>query len=137
MAVVKAWEDRRPRSPGFVAAARGAGLGLSVSSRLKQDRTLRNDKWKHCVVGAKVAANADTATAELAAWFKEYQDLTDGSSSTSFDEDDYAATMDGARLAVMAEACKDCSSACEARWGDRRRPWSGARPPLLEEASQQ
>lgn len=89
------------------------------------------------MVGAKVAANADTATAELAAWFKEYQDLTDGSSSTSFDEDDYAATMDGARLAVMAEACEDCSNTCEARWGDRRRPWSGARSPLLEEASQQ
>ena len=122
---VEEWEARSPEVPGLADAARGAAVGLGVLERLNQDEAVRNDKWKHCVVGFEIALATNLATAEYAGWLKEHQDLTDGDPTTSFDEDDYAATVDVARQAAADRRCEGCRDVCEQRWGDRHQPWSG------------
>ena len=125
---VAEWEERRPESPGILDRVRGALVGLRVSTRLNQDAEIRNDKWKHCVIGSEIALAINLSTAEFAAWSKEFQDLTDGRPGTSFEEEDYEATVDGARQAIEEDGCKECLAVCEERWGDRRKPWDGTMP---------
>ena len=125
---LKAWEAIRPSSPGLMASVQGAIVGLQASQRLDRDRSIRNDKWVHCVLGAVIASATDLTTATYAAWLKEYQDLTDGRRNTGFDEIDAEATVDGARQATNL-GCMDCSSVCEQRWGDRLKAWDRTIPP--------
>ena len=126
--IVKEWDDRRPQSPGLTAALRGALVGLQSSERLNRDAKTSNDKWKHCVVGFEIALAVGLPVAVYAAWSKEHQDLTDGRPDTSFDEEDYEATVDGARQADRPQASEERESICEERWGDRSAPWDGVRP---------
>ncbi len=125
---LKEWEAIRPSSPGPLASAQGAIIGLQASQRLDRDRSIRNDKWVHCVLGAEIASATDLTTATYAAWLKEYLYLTDGKLNTGFDEIDSEATVDGARQATNL-GCKDCSSVCEQRWGDRSKSWDRTIPP--------
>ena len=131
---VAEWELKEPEPGGFLASVRGVlekvtarRIGRQVSEQLDLDEEIRNDKWKHCIVGAEIARTTSFSTAEYAAWFKEHQDLTDGVSSTFFEEDDYKAAVDGARQTTQ-EQCEDCSAVCEERWGDRDKSWEGTRP---------
>ena len=119
---VREWQSRRPEFPGPLNAARGTIVGLQVSDQLNQDERILNDKWKHCVVGTEIALGTSLITSEYAAWSKEYQDLTDGRPTTGFDEDDYEATVDGARQAVQGQTCEESMDLCEERWGDRYKP---------------
>ena len=127
-AKLREWEDRRPDSPGFTAAIRGALIGLRTSEQLNRDASIFNDKWKHCVVGFEIALAVGLPVGEYAAWSKEHQDLTDGELDTSFDEEDYDATVDGARQADRAQESEEREGICEERWGDRSAPWDGTRP---------
>lgn len=129
-ALVDKWEDRRPPYPGLVSFARGATSGLKAIAQLRADPASRNDKWQHCVWGSAIAAATDIATAEYHGWLKEQRDLTDGSSSSSFDEVDFLATLDGASLATEGQECEACQEICELRWGDRSKRWNGQLPPL-------
>ena len=126
--MVREWEAKRPETPGLLDTVRGAIVGIRVSDELKAEGGLSNDKWKHCVVGAEIALATSYETARFAAWIKEYEDLTDGKADTSFDEDDYKATLDGARQAAQEQACEGCFDLCEERWGARDRPWDGESP---------
>ena len=117
----------QPFLPSPLASAQGAIIGLQASQRLDRDRSIRNDKWVHCVLGAEIASATDLPTATYAAWVKEYLDLTDGRRNTGFDEIDSEATVDGARQATNL-GCKDCSSVCEQRWGDRLKSWDRTIP---------
>ncbi len=116
---VEEWERRRPDSPGILLVAKASAIGILAASRLTFDDRSGSDKWLHCMIGAEMALATSLDAAAYAAWFKEYQDLTDGDPNTAFDEEDYRATMYGARQATEVESCEDCSEVCEARWGDR------------------
>ena len=122
---VEEWERRRPESPGLSQWFRGFRVGLRTSLELNRDGGILNDKWKHCVVGFEVAQAASQGTAEYVAWRKEYQDLTDGRPGTSFEEEDYDATVDGALLLAQGET----TASCDERWGDRNVAWDGISPP--------
>ena len=124
-ALVEEWESRRPGRPGPARAAKGAKAGLNVSKQLDQDKTIRNDKWKHCVLGAEIAEATSTRVGVYAGWLKEYQDLTDGDSGSGFDEVDFEATADGARNVKT-----NPFEVCGMRWGDRYGSWDGTMPPL-------
>lgn len=143
------WEEQRPGLPDPLNAANGALVASRLSSLLDEGGQVRNDKWKHCVIGAEIAASAGIATAKYAGWYREYEDLTDGDSSTSFNEIDYEATVDGANQADLLKAraslgsddnssgsggegfaCPGCIQACDQRWGDRSREWNGEFPPM-------
>ena len=133
---VREWELREPDSGGFLATVTGIlervkarRVGIQISDQLDSDEDIHNDKWKHCVLGAVIAQATSLSTAAYAAWFKEYQDLTDGVSGTNFEEDDYEATLDGARQSFQ-DQCDDCLAVCEERWGDRKESWNGTRPPF-------
>ena len=110
--------------PGILQRLKGIRVGVEVSVQLNRDRSILNDKWKHCVVGFKVAMATSPRTADYVAWRKEHQDLTDGRPGTKFEEEDYDATVDGAHQAVQGEA----SDLCEERWGKRDRRWDGTTP---------
>ena len=136
---VREWEAIRPPFPQPSKSARGATVGLRVTKELDQDQ-IRNDKWKHCKLGAEIKAATDQRTAKYAAWYKEYKDLTDGNSGSGFDKIDFDATVDGASQvrgsannifsktigAVLRS--KDSSEVCEQRWGDRHKSWTGTSP---------
>lgn len=138
---VREWEARRPPFPGPAKSAMAGTVGLRLTRQLDQDG-IRNDKWKHCKLGAEIAAATDKRTAEYAAWMKEYRDLTDGNSGSGFDEIDFNATVDGARQIKggtssptligktigTALASKDSSEVCDQRWGDRYNSWDGTSP---------
>ena len=126
--VLQEWELKRSAFPGLSEAIRGAMVSLQEANRLKQDPTILNDKWMHCVVGSAIALATNLRTATFAAWFKEREDLIDGKPHTSFDEDDYTATVDGAQQASQVQSCDECLEICEDRWGDRHNPWDGTRP---------
>jgi hypothetical protein len=109
------WKTRRPEHPGILSGIRGLSAALRVSRTIEVDPRAVNDKWADCVTGAILAGEADMETVEYVAWLKEYQDLVDGLVGTSFDERDFEATIDGARLATD-RICVDCASVCEERW---------------------
>ncbi len=122
------WESRRPEHPGLLESARGAGTGRQVSGQLNRTLEIRNDKWKHCVAGSEIALATNVKTAEYAAWYKEYLDLTDGDPDTRFEEEDYEATVDGAYQVDTDPTCEDCADRCEERWGGRYQLWDGEKP---------
>lgn len=143
------WQNQRPGLPDPLNAANGALVASRLSSLLDEGGQVRNDKWKHCVIGAEIAASADVATAKYAGWYREYEDLTDGDTSTAFNELDYEATVDGANQADLLNAraslgsddsssgsggegfaCAGCVQVCDQRWGDRSREWNGELPPM-------
>ena len=126
---VREWEGRRPESPGLFDRLRGGRVGLRVSGELNGDAEIRNDKWKHCVVSSEIALATNLRTAEYVAWSKEHQGLTDSRPNTAFEEEDYEATVDGARQAAEEQVCEEYRTLCEERWGDRRKPWDGTKPP--------
>ncbi len=126
--IIEVWDSRRPPYPGLSLFARGASAGLRFLNSVSQLGAVRNDKWQHCVWGAEIALAADLDTAKYHAWLKEFRDLTDGDISTSFDEVDFEATLDGARQVAELGACEDCTEVCELRWGDRAKSWSGSLP---------
>ncbi|HEU0020124.1 MAG TPA: hypothetical protein VFR55_00395 [Dehalococcoidia bacterium] len=142
------WEEMRPSLPDPINGANGALVATRLSKKLEEGGTIRNDKWKHCVLGAEIAASADVDTAKYAGWLREYEDLTDGDKTTSFNEIDYQATVDGAEQADLLAsraslnsgdnssgsggegfACSECVQVCDQRWGDRSREWNGVIPP--------
>lgn len=143
------WEAIRPDFPGPLASISGVIAASRLSKQVNQGREIRNDKWKHCIMGAEIAAITSVKTAIYAAWIKEHEDLTDGIKSTSFDEIDYQATVDGANQAEnltsrpsfgfgdgssgtggLGFACSGCAQVCDQRWSDRFKPWDGTLPSL-------
>ena len=123
--VVTDWDGRRPETPGLIQRLKGIRVGAQTSAELNRDLGIRNDKFKHCVVGLEVAMATDPAVAEYVAWRKEHEDLTDGLPGTLFEEQDFRATMGGARYAAVEGA----AALCEERWGARDRDWDGTAPP--------
>lgn len=141
------WEEARPGLPDPINGANGAMAASRLSKQLDDDQQFRNDKWKHCLVGAEILTSADIDTARYAGWLKEYEDLTDGVESSTFNETDYLATVDGAIHADLLTshasldndnysesdsdgfACPGCARMCDQRWGDRNREWNGIIPP--------
>jgi len=143
------WEELRPDLPDPINLANGAFVATKLSDQFEQGGRISNDKWKHCVIGAEIAAASNLATATYAGWYQELQDLTDGDEGTSFNEIDYHATVDGARQADRLDSqaaldsgdnssgsggegfsCVACVRACDQRWGDRSQEWNGKLPPL-------
>ena len=123
--VVTDWDGRRPETPGLIQRLKGIRVGAQASGELNRDPEILNDKFKHCVVGFEVAMATDLAVAEYVAWRKEHEDLTDGQPGTLFEEEDFRATMDGARHASV----EGTEALCEERWGAQDRDWDGTAPP--------
>ena len=123
------WDSRQRERPDTSEVIRAYSAALQLAQRASAEGDLRNDKWQHCMLGAGMALATDLKTAEYAGWSKERSDLADGRPDTSFEEADYEATVDGARLAVVEQLCYDCGNLCEVRWGNRRQSWDGTRPP--------
>ena len=121
------WTDKRPKHPGLVAAAKGLAAAFRAGRAFGDDSQTQNDKWQHCVLGAEIGHSSSLEVASFAAWLKEFQDLTDGRTSTGFDEVDYEATVDGARQSISTK-CENCAEVCAARWGRRDRVWNGNKP---------
>ena len=133
---VRSWEARRPESSGILSTlariferATARRVASRVVRQLSQGPEIANDKWLHCIMGAEIAVATTPATAEYAGWLKERRDLTDGRPDTSFDEDDYEATVDGAFDSPAGGRYEANQEVCEERWGDRYSDWDGTTPP--------
>ena len=53
--------------------------------------------------------DAGRETADYAAWYKEWKDLTDCDANTHFEGADYTAAMDGA---LGVTDCRNCTTHC-------------------------
>ena len=141
---VEDWAEQEPASPGHLASLEGYRIGVRVSRELNRLTGIRNDKWKHCLVGAEIALIANVKTAIYAGWFKEREDLTDGLGRSEFEEADFEATKDGALQTEIRRdgdhhparddtfptlICGYCPDLCEARWGNPYLSWNGRFPP--------
>lgn len=92
--VLQDWMTKNPGDVGLFSLYRGHGVGNQESRYVSQKS--RNDKFKHCFVGCRIAFEVNLATALYAGWYKEQRDLTDCDPSTNFDPRDEEATRRGA-----------------------------------------
>ncbi|MDX9730489.1 MAG: hypothetical protein RBT63_01845, partial [Bdellovibrionales bacterium] len=80
---------------------------------------LRSDKVAHCHVGCLIGLATSLKVVDYVGWLKEERDLTDCTTATLFEEDDFVATSRGARLGARDEA--ECVSLCRTEYARRRR----------------
>lgn len=108
------WNARMPIIPNPLNLLNAYNLYKSELPNLKN---LSNDKVKHCYIGCRVAQATSQNTANYMGWYKELQDLTDCKPNTHFENQDYIATVQGARIQTKSKSV--CVSACEQTWNPR------------------
>lgn len=83
---------------------------VSKEARAYAQGKSSNDKIRHCFAGCYIAKKLDYKSAVLAGWYKELADASDCSKHTSFEKQDYNATIKGAQIGITDQ---DCETACK------------------------
>ena len=103
------WQSQEPESPGI--------LELFLAYRIYKNESettaeINGDKRQHCYIGCRITESVSYEAAMYAAWYKEYQDLTDCKRNTYFEVRDYEYTLKGAHEAEMNGESSSCYDTC-------------------------
>lgn len=100
---VKDWMKTQPPLPEWTMLA---DIENTANEARKYARSIGGkDKILHCLAGCFIAKKLDYPSAVLVGWMKELQDASDCSKKTSFEKNDYDATVIGAKLAAFDKTC--------------------------------
>ncbi len=101
---VKDWMKIQPALPEWQMLAE---IEKTANEANEFARTKKaSDKIRHCLAGCYIAKKLDYKSAVLVGWYKELQDASDCSKSTSFEKKDYEATVFGANGAKSKQSCE-------------------------------
>jgi hypothetical protein len=109
------WQSKRPDLPHPLDLIRGYQYAQIAKQELPGHT---KDKFNHCYVGCRITQGTNLKTGIYASWYKEWQDLTDCVSTTSFDQKDDFATVQGALIGSKTSLKSDCLSLCENQFAD-------------------
>jgi hypothetical protein len=89
------WKNKAPEVPNLIVLI----LAYNVyESEKKTAVSLKSDKKAHCYIGCRICQETSYLVADYTGWLKEDRDLRDCKYSTHYDEADYLATLQGARI---------------------------------------
>lgn len=118
---MKALNEKFPSLPNLFLLRIGYKVGVKES---KAARHMRPDKRQHCYVGCRIANDASYEVAVYAAYYKEWDDLSDCDPKTDFDLKDIDATLLGAFLAAENPGGANasyCSTVCKRKFSSSKR----------------
>lgn len=93
------WKLFEPKHPGMINMYFARKAFKQALQKVKEKIGVsKNDKFLHCYVGSEIAKSSNYQTVNYLAWLKEWRDLKDCKRISTFEIQDYDATVLGATL---------------------------------------
>jgi len=86
----------------------------SVCEKVKREHpelwSKKDDKFAHCALACQIAKEHGPWAAHNCAYWKEWKDKYDSKPNTTFDPEDYQASIEGIRVGLSGD---DCTEGCK------------------------